>query len=272
LDTGFHSPSPLTPLFRHVATGNLLVVQPKIPFMVLPQNSPTSIESLLQPFWVERSSRSYAENLSVFQLSMFSQHPFTFGPRYALDVRPALPLWKRIVDVVCCVACLPLLAVLTCVFAVIAKVSARGPIFYRQDNAGYLGRHFQVYRFRTMRAALQINAPGIGAERPHSATQRATFIPGGRYLRVSGLADLPQIVNVLRGEMSIVGPRPGGDMNALASPPGLTGFWRITESDHEARAAITQWETRYSETMSFRGDLALITRTLFAGLRFRLRH
>lgn len=201
---------------------------------------------------------------------MFSQHPFTLGHRYALDARPALPLWKRAIDVICCLACLPLLALLTFVFAIIAKVAARGPVFYRQENAGYMGRHFRVFRFRTMRAASQTILPGMLAETPVDETQRGLFIPGGRYLRLSGLADLPQIVNVLRGEMSIVGPRPrldaftgrtGVPLSENGVLPGLTGLWRVANQDVETRDTLLRWERHYSERMSFWSDLSIIAQT-----------
>ena len=178
---------------------------------------------------------------------MFSQHPFTLGHRYSLDAAHALPTWKRLLDLICCIAALPLLGFLTFVFMLLAKLSSRGPVFYRQRHAGCMGRSFGAYRFRTMRTAPRAATPD---HRVHSL-----LIPGGRFLRSSGLADLPQIVNVLRGEMSFVGPRPcdelpdgpraAGQRVDLFVVPGVTGAWRLARNNPAQREATAQWEQTY---------------------------
>src|SRR5688500_8617584 len=165
---------------------------------------------------------------------MFSQHPFTIPQRYSLDSAPALPVWKRVLDVTCCIAALPLLLVVTCVITIVTHVSSPGPVLFRQKTIGYLGRSFGAYRFRTM----HVVASCVPEQMPNvdlgHQPETTLSIPGGRFLRTSGLVDLPQIVNVLRGEMSIVGLRPCSDLDStsrgvahhsdLAAVPGLTGL------------------------------------------------
>jgi lipopolysaccharide/colanic/teichoic acid biosynthesis glycosyltransferase len=203
---------------------------------------------------------------------MFSQHPFTLEHRYALDARAALPLWKRCVDLVCCAAGLPLLGLLTFGVTLVVKFASRGPVLYRQESSGHMGRRIRVYRFRTMRVA------SLGGIAPGSASHRADtaggFIPGGRLLRATGLADLPQLVNVLRGEMSIVGPRPcldsgnngcaSGPLNQVTAMPGLTGLWRIADGNPQTRDVANRWERNYAEHISFWSDAAIIARTVLA--------
>lgn len=207
---------------------------------------------------------------------MFSQHPFTLGHRYALAVRPALPLWKRVVDLLCCAIILPILGMLTFAFGVVASISAKGPIFYRQEIVGFMGRRFWIYRFRTMRVVAGGNVANATSASEPTEPQPTSFVPGGLFLRTTGLADLPQLVNVLRGEMSIVGPRPSGaprvlNVNGLTVVPGVTGLWRIRKRGEASSAAVTRWERTYAETMAFGTDIALIARTLLAVFGFRSR-
>jgi exopolysaccharide production protein ExoY len=213
---------------------------------------------------------------------MFSQHPFTLQHRYSLGAIPALPAWKRVLDVTCCIAALPLFASVTLVFAVLVKLSSNGPILFRQQSAGCLGRSVGVYRFRTMRIASHAVSESIaGSESPRSQRDMTLLIPGGHLLRATGLVDLPGIVNVLRGEMSIVGLRPcsaaSGETLAaehrsnLAAVPGLTGMWRLACMSHATDDEALRWEQSYVANMSFKSDLKVITRTLLAmfGLRGR---
>jgi lipopolysaccharide/colanic/teichoic acid biosynthesis glycosyltransferase len=204
---------------------------------------------------------------------MFSHHPFTLEHRYSLGAAPVLPTWKRALDLVCCVAGLPLLGLLGGVFSLVTAGRSRGPVFYRQQHVGAMGRNVRVYRFRTMRTS---------PDRRHDSaepSERSLLIPGGRFLRASGLVDLPQIVNVLRGEMSIVGPRPcpalpndarlGGPRNHLHVVPGMTGAWRLAGESPSRRDEVTRWEATYAERMSFRADLRIVARTVFAVLFLR---
>ena len=206
---------------------------------------------------------------------MFSQHPFTIPQRYTLDSAPALPVWKRVLDVTCCITALPLLLVATCVITAITHLRSRGPVVFRQKSIGYLGRSFGAYRFRTM----HVVASSVPQQIPNSRhqTESTVSIPGGRFLRASGLVDLPQIVNVLRGEMSIVGLRPCSDLestsrgagqrNDLAAVPGLTGLWRLAGENETRRDESARWEETYFANLSFASDLKIIAQSLLAIFR-----
>ncbi len=115
----------------------------------------------------------------------------------------SLPWWKRIVDVVGSLAALPLLAGVTFVVTLVSAVAAPGPVLYRQECINCRGRRVRLYRFRTMQ--VRTSAAGVHAG---GAIVAGRSLPGGRLLRATGLAELPQIVNILRGEMSLGDPRP----------------------------------------------------------------
>ena len=128
-----------------------------------------------------------------------------------------LPGWKRAVDIAFCLAALPVFAVVSLVLTIVMKLTSPGPIFFRQERVGYKTRKFRCYKFRTMIVnaddtihqrhctnLMQSNAPMAKMD----AGRDARVIPGGWLLRASGLDELPQIINVFRGDMSLVGPRP----------------------------------------------------------------
>lgn len=113
---------------------------------------------------------------------------------------------KRAIDVVAAIVLLPILALPLAVIALLVRASSAGPVFFHQERMGYRGKPFLMHKFRTMAH----REPGSDTGRDHAITQdddqRVTSI--GRFLRRSRLDELPQIVNILRGEMSWIGPRP----------------------------------------------------------------
>ena len=119
------------------------------------------------------------------------------------ESKDSLPWWKRIVDVVGSLAALPLLAGVTFVVTVVAAVSAPGPVLFRQECINSRGRRVRLYRFRTM----HVRASAVGVHAGGAIMAGRSF-PGGRLLRATGLAELPQIVNILQGDMSLGDPRP----------------------------------------------------------------
>src|SRR5262249_39505318 len=138
---------------------------------------------------------------------------------------------KRCIDIAGAVAGLIILAPLLLAIAVLIMVNSPGPVFYRGQRLGRHGRTFGIYKFRSMvnRAADQ---PDRGA---HIDDPRVTRL--GAFLRASKLDELPQLINVLRGEMSLVGPRPesikylpyysGDHLRVLEARPGITGVSQL---------------------------------------------
>jgi lipopolysaccharide/colanic/teichoic acid biosynthesis glycosyltransferase len=202
--------------------------------------------------------------------------------------QPIGGLPKRTFDIVvsfaAIVAFLPLLALI----CVILKWRDNGPILFRQTRIGFGGRGFACYKFRSMVADadqvlerfLRENAD---AQREWEMTQKLKsdprITPFGQFLRRTSLDELPQLFNVLVGDMSIVGPRPivsseipryGPDFEAYAATrPGLTGLWQVSgrnDCPYPERVAL---DTRYVRQWAFRSDLLLVAKTFHAVLARR---
>jgi exopolysaccharide biosynthesis polyprenyl glycosylphosphotransferase len=142
---------------------------------------------------------------------------------------------NRILDVTIASAMLCVLAVPMLVVALVVKLTSRGPIIYRQQRVGLNGRLFTMFKFRTMRLDAEAATGPIW-----STVGDSRCTPVGSFLRRSSLDELPQLVNVLKGEMSLVGPRPERPYfvrefsqrlphygRRLQVPPGLTGWAQV---------------------------------------------
>jgi lipopolysaccharide/colanic/teichoic acid biosynthesis glycosyltransferase len=188
---------------------------------------------------------------------------------------------KRSGDIVFALAVLSLGSPLFLVLGLLVKLTSRGPIFYVQQRVGRDYRSFGCIKFRTMRRDADRVLGILLAESPDLAEEfrndyklkkdpRITRL--GKFLRRSSLDELPQFVNVLRGEMSVVGPRPivrnelpryGEAMDeVLAVRPGLTGLWQVSGRNNLSYAKRVRLDVRYARTRSFRGDLAILWRTV----------
>lgn len=203
------------------------------------------------------------------------------SPGLPLSSCDAYPWWKRALDVACCVAALPFFAVAAFWAALITTIAAPGPILFRQERVGLRGRRFQIYKFRTMHTRADVAAHQahfaqlLKSKAPMQkldARGDQRLIPGGWLLRASGLDELPQIINVLRGEMSIVGPRPcipyeyeqysDSQRSRLESVPGLTGLWQVSGKNRTTFEEMIELDIAYAERRSLGFDLLIILRTV----------
>jgi lipopolysaccharide/colanic/teichoic acid biosynthesis glycosyltransferase len=193
----------------------------------------------------------------------------------------AMPTWKRVLDVTCILLTIPVwLPLLLLVMAWIKLVSS-GPIFYRQERVGYRRSRFMIFKFRTMhvnaetRSHEQYFAHLMRTDCPMTkldAWDDTRLIHCGRLLRASGLDELPQIFNVLRGEMSLVGPRPclpnefenykPSQQERVNAPPGLTGYWQVNGKNSTTFSEMIAMDMFYAEHMSVWLDLWIILRTI----------
>ena len=187
---------------------------------------------------------------------------------------------KRSGDVVFSAAVLGLGSPLFLFLAVLVKLSSPGPVFYVQKRVGRGYRNFGCIKFRTMRpdaaavlAHVLERSPEMRAEfdRDFKLRNDPRITPIGRFLRRSSLDELPQFLNVLRGEMSVVGPRPivnkeigryGDYMDeVLAVRPGLTGLWQVSGRNNLSYPKRVRLDLAYARGRSFLIDLAIILRT-----------
>ena len=192
-----------------------------------------------------------------------------------------LPLWKRVLDLALILAILPGLLILGVGTALVVVCGSPGPIFFRQRRVGYKGREFTCYKFRTM----QVNADTkthqdhfrhlMGTEVPMTkldARRDPRLIPLGAILRACGLDELPQLINVVRGDMSLVGPRPcipyeyeayqPWQRRRFDAVPGLTGLWQVSGKNHTTFNEMIRFDIQYSERLSLWLDLKIIMKTL----------
>ncbi len=192
-----------------------------------------------------------------------------------------LPDWKRTLDLTLCLAALPMLGLCTAAMAVLTRLVSPGPVFFRQERIGHLGRPFRIYKFRTMhfgadcavhqnycKTLIRSDAPM--AKLDDQGDKR--LFRFARMLRASGLDELPQIINVLRGEMSVVGPRPclPAEFDSYRSwqrgrcdvLPGLTGLWQVSGKNRTTFDQMIRLDLRYARECGLTLDLKIILRTI----------
>ncbi len=188
---------------------------------------------------------------------------------------------KRILDLGLMLLCSPLLVPVLSVIAVLVRLSSPGPIFYSQERIGRNGRFFRAWKFRSMVMNADemlekylLQHPELRAEwdRDHKLKNdpRITFI--GKFLRKTSLDELPQLWNVLVGEMSLVGPRPivqaeirkYGDVFELYKlvRPGITGLWQVSGRNNTTYQERLELDRRYVQNWSFMLDVYILYRTI----------
>ena len=160
---------------------------------------------------------------------------------------------KRLFDVLVSAVALLLASPLLAVLAVIVKLTSRGPVFHRSMRIGRDERPFPLLKFRSMVVNAAQQGPGI----TRAGDPRVTRI--GRFLRKSKLDELPQLINVLRGDMSLVGPRPedpryvagytAEQRRVLSVRPGITSAASVAFRNEEELLTGADWETTYVETI-----------------------
>ncbi|MDQ2933040.1 MAG: sugar transferase [bacterium] len=195
---------------------------------------------------------------------------------------PTISLKKRVFDLLCISLASLLLIPLMILIALSIKVvsKGRGPIFFKQERIGYKGKRFILWKFRSM----QVGASTLVHEKhiTHAMASNLPLskldendprlIPLGGLLRSSGLDELPQIINILRGEMSLVGPRPClPSEHALYLPrhkrrynslPGVTGFWQVNGKNKTTFREMIAMDLWYAKNKSVTLDVWIMYRTI----------
>jgi exopolysaccharide biosynthesis polyprenyl glycosylphosphotransferase len=189
---------------------------------------------------------------------------------------------KRALDVLGSFAALTLLSPLFAVIALLIKCEDRGPIFFAQTRVGQNGRHFRMFKFRSMRVDAEAKLKELLAKNQHlhgitfklKDDPRITRI--GKWLRKFSFDELPQFYNVLIGDMSLVGPRPPvprevalyslADRRRLAVKPGITCIWQISGRAEIDFPGQVQLDVRYIESRSLWQDIKIICKTIPAVL------
>jgi|SRR5437773_2501413 len=191
---------------------------------------------------------------------------------------------KRLCDIVISVVALILLLPVFAIVAILIKLDSPGPVFFRQLRVGFHGQLFRIFKYRTM----VVNAEKLGG--PSTTADDRRITRSGKWIRRFNLDELPQLMNVLKGEMSLVGPRPevpqyaalfrGAEKEILSVRPGLTDWatlWNIDEgavlagdADPERayleliRPEKIRLQLEYVKRRSFWVDLVILVQTVIA--------
>lgn len=217
------------------------------------------------------------------------------GPRLSLRVATGLPFMhldevglgatkrgvKRLMDIAVSATALVILSPVLLIISLIVLLSSGTPVFFSQDRAGQRGQIFRMWKFRTMvrdadqqREALREASDTDGPIAKFVDDPRIT--PVGRFLRRWSLDELPQLFNVLRGDMSLVGPRPhpiddveryrSSDARRLLAKPGMTGLWQVAGRSDISWDDAVELDLLYIENWSVTADVAILLRTVQAVL------
>ncbi|HTR40176.1 MAG TPA: sugar transferase [Pseudomonadales bacterium] len=203
-------------------------------------------------------------------------HPHTDFPVLASPI----PTWKRLLDVSIILVSAPILVPVMAVMGVLVRIVSQGPVLFRQERVGYLGQRFMCFKFRTMYVnadtavhqghldqLMDLDTPLVKMD----AKGDPRIIPFGRLLRASGLDELPQLINVLRGEMSLVGPRPclpyeynkyqRWQKERFNTLPGLTGLWQVCGKNKTTFTEMICLDIRYARARTLWLDLKILLMT-----------
>jgi len=188
---------------------------------------------------------------------------------------------KRMLDALLIVLAMPLLIPLAIVVSLSILASSRGPVLFVQERVGFRGKRFDCFKFRSMHVDVD-----SATHRGHLLTLMNSNIPMekmdsqgdpriirfGRFLRASGLDELPQVINVLRGEMSLVGPRPclpyeyeqylPWQRERFETVPGLTGLWQVSGKNRTTFGEMIALDITYTNNKTLWWDLRIILQTV----------
>jgi lipopolysaccharide/colanic/teichoic acid biosynthesis glycosyltransferase len=209
--------------------------------------------------------------------------------RRSRKLRPADWL-SRLIDVLFASVLLVLLSPAMLLIAILVRTTSRGPALFKQERVGYRKRSFVMLKFRSMSTGCSdevhrdfvsrmlggVDPRGSGDDRLYKLQADRRVTPLGRFLRVTSLDELPQLINVLRGDMALVGPRPALDWEvALYQPhhherfdvkPGITGLWQVSGRNRLTMTEALELDVEYVRRRSVALDIWILMKTVPAVL------
>ena len=194
------------------------------------------------------------------------ERPEAAGSLYVRVVKSAVD--RTVAAVAIIVLAVPMLVIAVAVARTLGR-----PVIYRQERVGRDGRTFEVLKFRTMHHSRRQRQVDVVEDRrrTHKSAEDPRLTPVGKFLRKWSLDELPQLFNVLKGDMSIVGPRP--ELPAIvarypeelhvrhAVKPGLTGLWQVSARGEGLMHEHGEWDIEYARTVGLLTDLRILVRT-----------
>lgn len=177
-------------------------------------------------------------------------------------------VFKRILDLIFSLAGLIILIPVFIMISLFIKIESKGPIFFKQKRVGKNKKYFNILKFRTMKAETPKDMP------THMLNNAENYITKiGKILRKTSLDELPQLINILKGQMSLIGPRPAlwnqedlirerDKYNANSVRPGLTGWAQVNGRDELEIPIKAKYDGEYVEKMSFLFDIKIFVKTI----------
>ncbi len=204
-------------------------------------------------------------------------------PRQSASARTVYAVFKRVFDLSVSLAVMPFVLPLLLLISLLIVIDNGRPVFFMQDRTGMGGKRFKMFKFRTMvpnaeellKQMTETNVKGELAG-PIKLKNDPRITRVGRILRKTSLDEIPQILNVLRGEMSLVGPRPTSwsltsyqlwQTERLNVRPGITGLWQVSDRGDTNFDEWLRWDVKYIERMSFWLDMRILVRTFTSVLQ-----
>jgi lipopolysaccharide/colanic/teichoic acid biosynthesis glycosyltransferase len=189
---------------------------------------------------------------------------------------------KRALDLTLASLLLVVLSPVLALVAIAVRIDSPGPVLFIQSRVGRFGREFRMYKFRTMCADAEARLPQLahlnaGGSRLIRIDNDPRVTRVGSFLRRTSLDELPQLINVIQGEMSLVGPRPQSPSEValyserqrlrLSVPPGMTGLWQVTARDDPRFDEWVRLDLQYIDRWSVVLDLKILLKTPATMLR-----
>lgn len=198
----------------------------------------------------------------------------------ALSNKNKQPL-KRLFDIAAAAAVLVAASPLMLLTAAWIKLTSPGPVFFKQERVGFMGEVFTMYKFRTMEVKTDSGIHQeyvtdlVNSDRPMAKIDNChRLIPCGKIIRRLFIDELPQLINVARGQMSLVGPRPAipyevrayqdWHMRRLLAIPGMTGLWQVSGKNRLTFDEMVRLDIRYAHECSFLMDMKILVKTPLA--------
>ncbi|MGE7950630.1 sugar transferase [Lysinibacillus xylanilyticus] len=179
---------------------------------------------------------------------------------------------KRLLDIILSFIAIILFTVPMVIVSIVIKVTSKGPILFKQQRVGKNGIHFEIYKFRSM----YTETPNVSTEDLGDPTSYIT--PVGKFIRKTSIDELPQLFNIIKGDMSIVGPRPAlynqyeliemrNGVNVNSVRPGLTGYAQVMGRDFISDKEKVDYDQYYVDNKSIVLDIKIIWMTFFSVLK-----
>lgn len=205
----------------------------------------------------------------------------TRSARHAVEIlQRKPPPWKRRLDLLGVLMVTPVLLPLLLLVACYIKLVSRGPVLFVQSRLGHGGNYFSIYKFRTMPVTMEsrddehrqyVTSTALSDGPIAKPDFSGNLIPGGSLLRKTSIDELPQLLNVWLGNMSLVGPRPDvlqredyvpQQLRRFEVLPGMTGLWQVSGKNELSFDQMIELDIEYIETMSLKQDVSILARTV----------